>query len=386
MTTHTGIAGSPRRGGICLRAAGRPDTEAALTQFRAHLAALDLDRCAAVACAADAAGHYARFQLADDFARAWVPGYDTTGIRERSRRDPQGQPRAECDLEREILIAMLAAPLDFEFPGCDEALACVRMRANIARAGARTALAFHTTKAERPEDYWVDDPERGFIVRPGKSLIEALRLATQPEASGMLYSFSCYRATEYVILLGIAQELATCNPPLFAQLQRQCETRVIRSAQFHDTFLIEYGSMEEPLPPQYYVPGDRLWFRNPDAASSDIIGYEGSWVFYLGGGLFSNFWKSDQPYTLASKCIEIYHWRHGARRDAGGEPAMDEDVVEARVRATQADPQAAAEIVARMMRLRDPKGIYAEGGCIDTTREYPRRVCPGTADLVLPGS
>lgn len=375
MTTHAGIAGSRRRGGICLSAAGREDAEAAQEQFRAYLAALDLERCTAVACASDARGHYASFGLADEFAHAWAPGYDTTGIR----------ARAGCDAEREILVAMLAAPAAFEFPSCDEALASVRIRENIAKAAARTALEFDTSKAERPEDYWVYDKGRGFTVRPGKSMIDALRQATQPATSGTRYSFSCYRATEYVILLGIAQELATCNPPLLAQLQRQCEQRVIRSAQFHDTFLIEYGSMEDPLPPRYYVPGDRLWFRNPDEASSDITGYEGSWVFYLGGGLFCNFWKSDQPYTLASKCIEVYHWRHGASRNAAGELAMDENVVEARVRATQADPQAAADILARMMRLRDPRGVYAEGGCIDTTREYPRRVCPGTADLVLPG-
>jgi hypothetical protein len=284
---------------------------AAAERFRAHLAALDIEHCATVACESDAAGHYASFLLADEFACAWVPGHDTTGICERSRCDPQGQARAGCDLEREILVAMLAAPVAFEFPDCDEAFASVRIRQNIARAAARTALAFETSKAERPEDYWVYDKARGFTVRPGKPLIEALRQATQPATSGMLYSFSCYRATEYVILLGIAQELAAHNPPLLAQLQRQCETRVIRSGQFHDTFLIEYGSMEDPLPPQYYVPGDRLWFRNPDEASSDITGYEGSWVFYPAVVLIEE--RLSLPLL---KCIEIYHWRHGAVRNA----------------------------------------------------------------------
>lgn len=386
MMTHAGIDGSHRRGGIRLCASSSDDAVAAQQQFRAHLAMLDLERCTTVACASDERGHYASFQLADAFALAWTPGYDTTQIAARCQRAPQGQARTGCDLEDEILIALLAAPVIFEFSCCDELLASVRIRENIARAAARTALAFDTRTAERPEDCWVYDNERGFTVRPGRSMIDALRRATQPESSGTLYSFSCYRATEYVIMLGIAQELATCNPQLLAQLQRQCETRVIRSAEFHDTFLIEYGSMEQPLPPQYYVPGDRLWFRNPDEASSDITGYEGSWVFYLGGGLFCNFWKVDQPYTLDSKCLEIFHWRHGACRNAAGELAMDEAVVEERVRASQADNAAATAILARMMRLRDPKGVYAEGGCIDTTREYPRRVCFGTADLVLPGS
>jgi len=36
-----------------------------------------------------------------------------------------------------------------------------------------------------------------------------------------------------------------------------------------------------------------------------------------------------------------------------------------------------------MMRLRDPKGVYARGGCIDASREHPRFVRPGTSDIRL---
>lgn len=142
--------------------------------------------------------------------------------------------------------------------------------------------------------------------------------------------------------------------------------------------------MEAPLPPAYYVPGDRLWFRNPDARSADATGYEGSWVFYLGGGLFTNFWKRDQPFTLTAKCLEIYHWRHGAYADDQGEMQMNEAVVEARVHASLNDPKEVEHILQRMLRLRDPKGIYREGGCIDTSREVPRCIHPGTADIRLP--
>src|SRR5512146_623866 len=157
------------------------------------------------------------------------------------------------------------------------------------------------------------------------------------------------------------------------------------SQQFHDVFLREYGSMSEPLPPGYYVPGARLWFRNPDAYSSDVAGYEGSWVFYLGGGLFSNFWKSDQPYSMAAKCVEIYHWRSGVYRDAAGDLQMDETAVEERVHAAMSDPVEVGRILERMVRLRDPQGGYADGGCSDASREYPRWVCPGTSDIILPG-
>jgi hypothetical protein len=290
----------------------------------------------------------------------------------------------KSDLEKEILLAMLMAPVTFEYPSFKELVASIRVRQYIVEAARNTALSFHTTKIERPADYWTYSEDSGFTLLPGKSLIEALRMATQPAVSGQLYAFACYRATEYVVLLGIAQELATSNPALFQQLRRHWESRAIMSQQFHDVFLREYGSLNEPLPPKYYVPGDRLWFKNPDERSSDVTGYEGSWVFYLGGGIFNNFWKCDKPYTLTEKCLEIYHWRSGIYTDIDGHLQMDEDVVDANVRSSMNNPAEVESILDRMMRLRDPMNVYAEGGCIDASREYPRWVCPDASDLVLP--
>jgi hypothetical protein len=219
---------------------------------------------------------------------------------------------------------------------------------------------------------------------PGTSIIEALKKATQPDLTGKLHSFSCYRATEYVIVLGIAQELACVNPDLLGQLQRQWELRAIKSARFHEVFLDEYGSMDDPLPLHYYVPGDRVWFRNPDARSADIAGYEGSWVIYLGGGLFSNFWKRHEPYTLTTKCVEIYHWRDGAYVDAEGELQMNEQIVGEQILRTLDDPDTTAKVLQKMMRLRDRPGVFADGGCLDASREFPRRICPGTANICFP--
>jgi len=258
------------------------------------------------------------------------------------------------------------------------------MRRNIVLAARKTALAFYTAEADRPEDCWTHDDERGFTVRPGHALIAALQKATQPEASGKRYAFSCYRATEYVLLLAIAQELQLSNPALLAALQRQWEYRAIMSEAFRAVFLREHGSMEAPLPPGYYVPGDRVWFRNPDAHSSHATGYEGSWVLYLGGGLFTNFWTADPPYTLHSKCLEMFQWRHAAYTDSTGEVRINEDLVTARLKALAADPAQTAQILQQMLRLRDTQGVLQSGGCLDASREYPRRVCPGTADLVLP--
>jgi hypothetical protein len=287
-------------------------------------------------------------------------------------------------LEKEIWLAMLLGPVTFDYPSYAELEASIRIRQNVVNAARRTALSFHTSKIERPLAFWKYTEESGFTLLPGKSIIDALRMATQPEVSGQQYAFSCYRASEYVVLLGITQELALSNPELLYRLERHWESHAIKSGKFHDVFLHEYGSMTAPPPTKYYVPGDRLWFRNPDSHSSDVSGYEGSWVIYLGEGLFSNFWDSDHPYNLTGKCIEIYHWRNAIFTDAAGDLRIDEAIVAERVRATLKNTDEVERISKIMMRPRDASGVYADGGCIDTTREYARWVFPNTSNIVLP--
>lgn len=321
------------------------------------------------------------FHLSEELANRWAPAGDTTQLCKKLNLDTQTD---SSDLEREILLAMLLCPIPFEFPSFEELASAVRMRKNIVEAARKTSLSFATAAAERPLDYWDYSEDRGFVVLPGKPLIEALRKATQPDQSGCLYSFSCYRATEYVIALGVVQEASRSNPELLAKLQRQAEIRAIKSGEFHRVFCREYGSRSNPLPLRYFVPGDRTWFRNPDRHSSDASGYEGSWVFYLGDCLFTNFWKRGRTFSLTTKCLEIFHWRNATYRDAQGDLRIDESVVEDRVQASLKNPEEVEQILQKMERLYDPAGVYADGGCIDISREYPRWVCPGTTDLKLP--
>lgn len=329
-------------------------------------------------CGTDAQGAYLDLRLREDAAARWAPAGDTTALAETLDLSPDVR---DADLEKEIFVALLLSPVHFEFPCTAELAAAVRVRRRIVRIARRTVLAFDTEQAERPE-CWSWSEATGFILKPGYALIPSLERTLWPDLSGRLFSFSCYRATEYVLLLALARELAASHPAALALLERQWRTQAILSSAFHDTFLREYGSLQAPLPPRWYVPGDRLWFRNPDAASAEVEGYEGSWVFYLGSGQFTNFWKPGQPYTLVSKCVELYHWRDGLRQD-GPRRWMDESIVEARVAASLADPVATSRILARMMRLRDPGGVYAEGGCIDASREALRCLLPGTWDLGL---
>ena len=215
-------------------------------------------------------------------------------------------------------------------------------------------------------------------------MVEALIQTTQPEVSGQqLYTFSCGRAAEYIMLLSIAQELKLNNPALYTTLQKQWQTRALLADDFNDAFIYEVGTLEHPLPMQFYVPGCRLWFRNPDSHSADVEGFEGSWVVYHGGGEFCNLWERANPFKLTDKCLEIYHWRDGVFYDAAGELKMNEDIVRDKVNETKKSSAETNRIVERMMRYRDIRGVYQEGGCIDASRDVVRWVCPNTSDLAL---
>ena len=367
--------------GIVIQSTNQRKADVARQTVNAELQALGLTEDVEGSGCTAAAGD-TQWTLKKNRINAWMPGLNTLDLCER--RGLQRHQHTD-DLTREIWLTMLASPVAWAFPSAEELISAIRMRQFIVQAARTTALSFHTSEAERPNDCWTYQEATGFTVLPGSSLIDALIKATQPDATGVVYAFSCYRATEYILLLAIAQEAQLSNPALLADLQQQWETRAIMSARFHEVFLRETGSMEAPLPIRYYIPGDRVWFRNPDDASSDVAGFEGSWVFYLGGGQFSNFWQRNKPFTLASKCVDVYQWRNGTAPDANGEMQMDEELVDLLVDQTMTQPAELERITQRMFRLRDPKGVYAEGGCMDTSRESPRWVRPETSDIALPG-
>jgi hypothetical protein len=378
MTPDPGLLGGVRITGDNTHACGEA---ASSVREWLHARALSSQSRGCVRHDRYADGHH--FTLQPKSAAAWVPQCDTLALDQRLRIDPLN---SDTDLEIEIMVAMLMAPEALVFPSFEEFESAVRVRCNTVKAARKTALAFDTEAVERPADCWTYSEACGFTLRPGTALIEALRKATQPDPSGPTYAFSCYRATEYVLLLAIAQEADRAHPELRAALQRQWERRAIQSGEFHDVFLREYGSMDRPVPSRYYVPGDRVWFRNPDPQSADAPGYEGSWVIYLGSGQFNNFWKTNAHFSFDSKCVEVYHWRHGAWKDDQGRVQIDEAEVERRVRSTLADPQACAQVLGRMQQPRDPRGVYAQGGCIDRTREFVLHLREGSNQIRLPAA
>ncbi|MDO8694659.1 MAG: hypothetical protein Q7J51_11200 [Sheuella sp.] len=312
---------------------------------------------------------------------AITPEFDTTGI--ASELNINGLKRSK-ELELEIILAMSRSPVLFTFPSTQEFETAIRVRRYAALAAYQAELNFDTEGLERPRDYWTYHPDTSFTLLPGVSIIDALIHTTQPALSGQVYSFSCFRASEYILTLALALELRDCHPALHRQIEQRWSKRAIMGEEFQAVFLREYGSISAPIPPRFYVPGERVWFRNPDEPSSNVRGYEGSWLYYLGSGLFNNFWDRQNPYTMTTKCLEIYHWRDGVKSNVLGELTMDESVVARHVTASASDPDQQERILALMMKYRDPSGVYAEGGCIDATRESIRLMHPPSSDIRIP--
>ncbi len=314
---------------------------------------------------------------------AVTPEHDTTGLSAFLALDVRNNG---IDLETEIVLSLARSPIAFHYPGLQELQAGVRMRRYSAIAARNAELSFDTEGLERPEDCWTYHPETSFTLLPDVALIDALVKTTQPALSGRTYTFSCYRASEYVMLLALALELREYHPRLLEQIEARWRRQAIMSEEFHRVFTHEYGSVDQPLPQKFYVPGDRLWFKNPDERSSDVRGYEGSWLYYVGGGQFNNFWNRKVPYTLTTKCLEIYHWRDAVVPRLDGTLTIDETIVSERVALSMDNPDESNAILDKMMRLRDPSGVYAQGGCIDRTRERLKWVGSATSDLVIPDS
>lgn len=365
--------------GVCVgiqQAKSEDLVHALRTRLGGVLSLLDLD----VSESNDEPGRAVTVAIGARLARTLAPEGDTSLVAKRLGLCTADDRAA---LELEILVCLLLSPVRLRFESLDDLESAIRVRANVVEGARRTLLDFRTDSAERPRRFWRYDEERGFVLLHGQPLIEALEAATQPECDAHRYSFSCWRATEYVLLLALARESKVHNPVLHARLTEQAERRALKGTDFDRSFVEPYGSESRPLPVRFFVPGDRTWFKNPDRESAGVTGYEGSYTFYLGGGRFADFWKPGSTHTLEHKCLEVFYWRVATRRDARGELWLDDPLAERLADEAAQDSDVSRLIVAEMAAVQSPAGRWG-GGCVEATRDAPRSVSVAGCSVTLP--
>lgn len=316
--------------------------------------------------------------VADPRLRECCPDFDTSGIQAWHTSDTSMD--AQERIIGEILMAMALSPSLLLFSDARALISNVRMRFYAVNIATRAELDFDTSAITRPQAYWVYTKENGFLLRQGVSLAEGLERALCPDVSGSTYAFSCQRASEYLMLYAVVRELSKVNKAGLHAVEDQWRKRALTGDDFLSRFLEERGTRENPIPMRYYIPGDRIWFKNPDDHSSDIIGFEGSWVIYLGSGRFCNLWDRSRPYSLEEKCLEIYYWSQCVEVTPTGIAWINEVAVKEYVQLALGDPTIKNPILEKMMAYRDPAGVYGDGGCIDLSRDC---FCSVHAECVL---
>ena len=357
--------------GFALLLAGRVDSERRLRQAQRCLRSLAIDDL--VDCSMSSGRDERHLHLrASHRLLALCPDFDTSTITTILHTRQPDQDRA---LISEIILAMVLSPDVMYFGSEQELKSNLRMRCTVVQVASRTELNFDTSSITRPQAYWIYTKENGFLLRQGVSLADGLERALCPDVSGFTYAFSCQRASEYLILYAVVCELQKVNKTGLNDVEQQWRKRALTGDDFLFRFLGERGTRENPMPMRYYIPGDRIWFKNPDDHSSDLEGFEGSWVIYLGGGRFCNLWDRHRPYTLEEKCLEIYYWSQCVEVSPAGIPWMNEAVVKEQVNKALNDPALSRSILEKMMVYRDPTGVYADGGCIDLSRDSFSALC-----------
>jgi hypothetical protein len=351
--------------GFALLLAGRVDSERRLRQAQRCLRSLAIDDL--VDCSMSSGRDERHLHLrASHRLLALCPDFDTSTITTILHTR---QPDRDRALISEIILAMALSPDVVYFGSQQELKSNLRMRCTVVQVASRTELNFDTSSITRPQAYWIYTKENGFLLRQGVSLADGLERALCPDVSGFTYAFSCQRASEYLILYAVVCELQKVNKTGLNDVEQQWRKRALTGDDFLFRFLGERGTRENPMPMRYYIPGDRIWFKNPDDHSSDLEGFEGSWVIYLGGGRFCNLWDRHRPYTLEEKCLEIYYWSQCVEVSPAGIPWMNEAVVKEQVEKALHEQDLSGPILKKMMVYRDPTGVYAEGGCIDLSRD-----------------
>jgi len=303
------------------------------------------------------------FVIKSYFAKLLMPDYNTLDLRKKMKlyniTNNITKDDDDYNLTVEILLCLLNAPVLFRFDSFDDFIDMIDSRKIIVKYGYFTHVKFDTGKDIKVNVDYFQYNDKDVILLENKSLLEGIKKSIIPKDK--LYNYSCQRITEFLLLLGLLE--VNKNKPICKQIESIWRRKAIKSELFQDTFLYEYGTKENPIPMKYYIPGDRIWLKNPDDKSSDIVGYEGTWVVYLNDGLFCDFWKDggdvSHQHTLEDIIITIYNWRHSiVKKDS-----IDDKFVQQLNKNINNNPDIKNNIIKSMYKY------YADGGCMDKTRD-----------------
>lgn len=299
------------------------------------------------------------FVIKSYFAKLLMPDYNTLDLRKKMKLYNITKDDEDYNLTVEIVLCLLNSPVIFTFDSFDDFIDMIDSRKIIVKYGYLTHVKFDTGKDTKVNVEYFQDNDEDIILLENKSLLEGIKKSIM--SKDKLYNYSCSRITEFLLLSGLLE--VNSNKPICQQIESIWRRKAIKSKLFHDTFLYEYGTKKNPIPMKYYIPGDMIWFGNPDKKSSDIMGYEGTWVVYLNDGLFCDFWKDggdvSHQHTLEDIIITIYNWRHSMIK----KDSIDDKFVQKLNKNINNNPDIKNNIIKSMSKY------YEDGGCIDKTRE-----------------
>lgn len=227
---------------------------------------------------------------------------------------------------KEIVLAMMQRGRQTKFAG----RACT-VDALKDQVGVRQNIVAWTESAEWA---WVDGRharwnDKYWVAGNYKSkypLQEALsNIFVQPDR----YFFGCYTATKLLIahaMLDYYQRIKhdkTTTEFLIRRLLTDKDPLSTIEPGNMWSFEADYDAMTSspvgklihltgPVPHDNFIPGDWVYFVNPDHVSARKNGYEGANAIYLGRGLFSDYYNDNHHrFTFREQLDEVYQWRHG---------------------------------------------------------------------------
>ena len=179
--------------------------------------------------------HYIRI-YANDLLHSLCRNADTSGL---AINLGLSSDLSAQDLALESILSMAVSPVIFDFSSLNELEANLRMRAHVVRLARRAELHFDTSGVSRPEAYWSHIEDSGFILKEGASLVDGIEQALCPDISGEHFSFSCQRASEYLMLHSLATELSLTNPAKLKEIEQQWRKKALVADDVLNTFLLE---------------------------------------------------------------------------------------------------------------------------------------------------